>query len=416
MNRVRLTTIIASLESGGRPKGGANKDTGEIWSLGAEHLDDQGGFRFENPKMIPRSFFDSLSKGIINQSDILIVKDGATTGKVSFVDSEFPFEKAAINEHLFLLRINTNRAHPKYVYHYLRSVSGQREILKDFRGATVGGISRQFSDGIDIPLPPLPEQKRIAAILDKADEIRRKREKAIELTDSFLRSVFLEMFGENSASVRSIKELLDDGTILLHKDGNFGSSYPRAEEFGQTGVPFLTARSFTDCGELIKENVQYLNEEKASTLGYGWINPDDVLLAHNATVGRVAQYRGEYERALVGTSLTIYRPNKSKLLPEYLAAALRSSIFQSQLKKNMSQTTRNQVPITAQRELKIAIPDLERQLSFYEVAHNVSLLSTRLTLSHIKANELARALSCILFTKSRASHEMDALLQEAHAL
>jgi type I restriction enzyme S subunit len=230
MNRVKLTTIIASLESGGRPKGGANKDTGEIWSLGAEHLDNQGGFRFVNPKMIPRSFFDSLSKGIINQSDILIVKDGATTGKVSFVDSEFPFQKAAINEHLFLLRVNTNRAHPKYVYHYLRSVSGQREILKDFRGATVGGISRQFSDGVDIPLPPLPEQKRIAAILDKADEIRRKREKAIELTDAFLRSVFLEMFGDpvsnprkwGTVAIREIAKVVTGNTPSRKISSYFG--------------------------------------------------------------------------------------------------------------------------------------------------------------------------------------------------
>ncbi|WP_425375596.1 restriction endonuclease subunit S [Pseudomonas aeruginosa] len=48
----------------------------------------------------------------------------------------------------------------------------------------------------EIPLPPLPEQKRIAAILDKADSIRRKRQQAIQLADDFLRSVFLDMFGD----------------------------------------------------------------------------------------------------------------------------------------------------------------------------------------------------------------------------
>ena len=49
---------------------------------------------------------------------------------------------------------------------------------------------------IEIPLPPLAEQKRIAAILDKADAIRRKRQQAIQLADDFLRAVFLDMFGD----------------------------------------------------------------------------------------------------------------------------------------------------------------------------------------------------------------------------
>lgn len=51
-------------------------------------------------------------------------------------------------------------------------------------------------EGFEIPLPPLPEQKRIAAILDKADAIRRKRQQAIQLADDFLRAVFLDMFGD----------------------------------------------------------------------------------------------------------------------------------------------------------------------------------------------------------------------------
>ena len=49
---------------------------------------------------------------------------------------------------------------------------------------------------MEIPLPPLEEQKRIAAILDKADALRRKRQQAIDLTDRLLRSIFLDMFGD----------------------------------------------------------------------------------------------------------------------------------------------------------------------------------------------------------------------------
>ncbi|POC15472.1 type I restriction endonuclease subunit R, partial [Vibrio vulnificus] len=62
-----------------------------------------------------------------------------------------------------------------------------------------------FSE-LEIPLPPLEEQKRIAAILDKADAIRQKRKQAIALADEFLRSVFLEMFGDPVSNPKGWEE------------------------------------------------------------------------------------------------------------------------------------------------------------------------------------------------------------------
>jgi len=65
-----------------------------------------------------------------------------------------------------------------------------------------------FKD-LEIPLPPLPEQKRIAAILDKADAIRRKRQQAIQLADDFLRAVFLDMFGDVIEGVENVVRFAD---------------------------------------------------------------------------------------------------------------------------------------------------------------------------------------------------------------
>ena len=100
----------------------------------------------KQPKYISEHYFNTLKKGIVKDSCILMVKDGMTTGRVSFVDKEmnFPFAKAAINEHLFQLSIDKTKALPKYIFYYLYSQAGQANILKNFRGATVGGISRDF--------------------------------------------------------------------------------------------------------------------------------------------------------------------------------------------------------------------------------------------------------------------------------
>lgn len=158
----------------------------------------------------------------------------------------------------------------------------------------------------------------------------------------------------------TIESLIASGAIISHKDGNFGSLYPRVEEFGTDGVPFLTAKSL-DAGEIDIAGAPRLADKRADALPFGFVKPNDVLLSHNATIGRVAvvpQFEG---RLLVGTSLTYFRLNSQKLLPRYFAAYLAGVDFQNQLAAVMSHSTRNQVPITAQRRLTVVVPPLDVQ-------------------------------------------------------
>jgi len=196
VNTVPLSKIVSALESGGRPPGGIVAGEGEVFSLGGEHLNEYGGFDLSNKRFIPRAFYEQMKRGVVQPRDILIVKDGATTGKVSYVGENLPYSPCAINEHLFRLAVDDKVADSAYVFYYLLSPKGNREILQDFHGATVGGISQRFGEKVYVPLPPLPEQKRIAAILAKADRLRRLRRYARELSDTYLQSVFLEMFGD----------------------------------------------------------------------------------------------------------------------------------------------------------------------------------------------------------------------------
>lgn len=154
--QVKLSQILNSLESGGRPKGGALLDKNGIPSLGAEHLDGNGGFNFKTIKYIPEEFFNGLKNGIIEKENILIVKDGATTGKVSYVNDDFPFDKASVNEHVFLLKINKSKAYPKFAFQYLKCPQGQRDIMRDFRGATVGEFQEVLLILLNLIFPLFP--------------------------------------------------------------------------------------------------------------------------------------------------------------------------------------------------------------------------------------------------------------------
>ena len=82
-----LKTLLTSLESGSRPKGGVRGIKEGIPSIGAEHLSYKGTFDFSSIKYVPEEFATQMHKGRIKKNDILIVKDGATTGKTAFVAS-----------------------------------------------------------------------------------------------------------------------------------------------------------------------------------------------------------------------------------------------------------------------------------------------------------------------------------------
>lgn len=194
---IKLNEFI-TLESGSRPKGGVRGITEGIPSLGGEHLNDEGSFNFEKIKYVPENYFKLLNKGQINPNDIIVVKDGATTGKTSFVDGSFPHEHAAVNEHLFIVRVDSEEVLPKFVFYYLFSSKGQKEILSDFRGATVGGISRNFSLKVNVPIPSLTEQEQIVSELEQhlsiADEaeatIDAELKRAERLRQSILKHAF----------------------------------------------------------------------------------------------------------------------------------------------------------------------------------------------------------------------------------
>ena len=164
---VTLEEILSTIESGGRPKGGVRNIKDGIPSIGGEHLSNNGGFDFSNLRYIPKDFFENMKRGKIKKYDVLVVKDGATTGKTSFVYDSFPFKEAAVNEHVFILRTNENVALPKYLFFWMLSPFGQNSVKDNFQGTAQGGINTLFVKNSIIPIPPLSEQRRIVAKIEE---------------------------------------------------------------------------------------------------------------------------------------------------------------------------------------------------------------------------------------------------------
>jgi type I restriction enzyme, S subunit len=160
-----LSDLLTALESGSRPRGGVRGITAGVPSIGGEHLKYDGKFDFGSVKFVPEHFAAEMTKGRIQTNDILVVKDGATTGKTAFVGPTFPFTNAVVNEHVFICR-PVSEVEPRFLFRFLASRSGQKRILENFKGSAQGGINQTFAPNTEIPLAPLPEQRRIVAKLE----------------------------------------------------------------------------------------------------------------------------------------------------------------------------------------------------------------------------------------------------------
>lgn len=172
----------------------------------------------------------------------------------------------------------------RYLYHFMS------EYVQKLRKLSIGGVIKYIKlnnlTDAEIPLPPtIDEQRRIAAILDKADAIRRKRQKSIRLTKEFLRSTFLEMFGDPVTNPKGWEQVPLEALIETERGISYGIVQRGAEI--PDGVPVvrisnITSNSFGGA-EIVRTDPKISNGYKRTILRGG-----ELLLSIRGTVGRVA--------------------------------------------------------------------------------------------------------------------------------
>jgi len=149
----KLEQLIFEIETGSRPKGGAESEG--IPSIGAEKIERFGIYDFSGEKYISESYFSKLKRGIVLSGDVLLYKDGAYTGKSSMALDGFPHEKCAVNEHVFILRTKDNFAQ-YFLYFTLSSPSIREKVYTLACGkAAQPGLNQQELFSVEIPLPPI---------------------------------------------------------------------------------------------------------------------------------------------------------------------------------------------------------------------------------------------------------------------
>ncbi|MCX5811230.1 MAG: restriction endonuclease subunit S [Proteobacteria bacterium] len=183
LKTIRLKWLLSALESGRREISDTEEYISGALSIGGEHIGWQGQWKLSNPRFVPLDFYEKMSTGRIHQNDVLLVKDGATIGKVAIAE-QLPASQSAVNEHVFLLRFSDANC-PKFYFYFIQSSIAQDQIKLEVRGSAQPGLNSEFRNSVIAPNPPYEQQQTIADFLDrettKIDVMIVAKERLLEL-------------------------------------------------------------------------------------------------------------------------------------------------------------------------------------------------------------------------------------------
>ena len=280
-----------------------------------------------------------------------------TIGKVHFIEGDY----WPLNTSLYVRDFHGND--PKWVFYLLAAFRLERFS----EGAGVPTLNRNLVHGELVQCPPLAEQRRIAAMLDKADAIRRKRREALMLTDEFLRSAFLDLFGDPVTNPKGWnKARLEE---LTTKIGSGSTPLGGESVYQNEGLSFIRSMNVYD-GRFLYDDLAHIDEVQAKRLTNVEVSRNDLLInITGASVARTCLVPNDVLPARVNQHVTIVRCG-SDLVPEFLEAQMISvSVKALLLRIGASMgATRQAITKSQLEDFKVIAPPKVEQERFKEIA------------------------------------------------
>jgi len=195
------------------------------------------------------------------------------------------------------------------------------QVEEHLRGSTMKHINKGDFEDLKIPLPPLETQKKIAAVLNKADALRQKRRQTIDKLDELTQSVFLDMFGDPALNSKEWEtQLLEKSFANIDNPtrcGPFGSALKK-DEYTEEGVPVWNMDNIVN-GRFVTEGAYFIPEKKFKDLESYKVNKGDIIISRAGTVGKMCVIDKEIDKSIISTNLIKLSLDENQIDPYFFA-------------------------------------------------------------------------------------------------
>lgn len=302
---------------------------------------------------------------LVDEGDLLIASSGIAVdnfhSKIAFAERQhLPL---CMNTSTIRFKpLDDDRLDINFFRYFLATPYFTRQLSRLITGSAQLNFGPSHLKQMLVPLPPLAEQRRIAGILDAADAIRRKREQAIGLTEQFLRSTFLDMFGDPVTNPKGWPQFTFDDRLTMVQYG------PRFfnEAYTKNGVRIVRISDLDFDGNLNYETMPIFDADEDARKDF-CLHPGDLLLARTgATVGKTALIEADAPPSIAGAYFIRLR-FQADILPLYAQMILRSKSMQAIIAQKSKQSAQPNFNGPGIRRLPMPLPPLALQQKFEQV-------------------------------------------------
>ncbi len=298
----------------------------------------------------------------VKTGDFLIGMDG------EFGCYEWKGGVALLNQRVCRLQNFSADIYPRFLFYGINKYLKAIEDVTAF--VTVKHISSKKIEDIEIPLPSFEDQKRIVKILDQADTLRQKRKQAIKLLDNYLKSVFLEMFGDPVKNTKSWK-VNNLGKICDVRDGTHDSP-----KYHSVGFPLVTSKNIKN-GFIDFSEVNLISEKDLISINKRSLVEDgDILMPMIGTIGNPIIVKKNRDFAIKNVALIKCRPDI--ICNIYLKSLLDSNYFTNYISKKSRGGTQKFLSLSDIRNVAILLPDIGVQKKYSQLVEKIDLTKQKM--------------------------------------
>lgn len=327
------------------------------------------------------------SGGIIGYADDYIC-DGNTVviGRKGSINTPIFVETPFWNvDTAFGLCANPIKLQPKYLYYFCEKFDFEQLNTT----VTIPSLTKANLLKIEIPLPPLDEQRKIAAVLDKVSDLIAKRRQQLTKLDELVKARFVEMFGDPVTNPMRWPNHRFSEYIEFLTSGSRGW----AKYFSENGEYFITIKNVKNC-RITVDNVQYVIPPNNAEANRTKVQEGDLLISITADLGRTGVVSKEIAAhgGYINQHLTCIRIRKDYLNPLYVAYYMESEAGKAQFQSKNQSAVKAGLNFNSINSLLLSVPPLNLQNAFVAFVEQTEKIKTSISRSLDKLDMLKKAL------------------------